>query len=316
MPVNEEIQGWLNDLKTKSYPRLSSFEPHKARQIYNRAFDSRLMGHAPANRQDITIRDDLTVAIYRSPRTPTKDSGALVYYHGGGFVFGDLNTHDEWCRFLANEANCIIVSVDYRLAPENPFPAAVDDAWFALNWVGENAETLGINPGRIAVGGDSAGGNLAAVMTIMARELPTQHTPSIIFQMLLYMTADMSQLASPTYDEFATGYFMEKSDMIWFREQYLGDQDPKDWRASPILAGTLRALPRAFVVTAECDVLRHEGEAYAKALIFAGNKVTVKRYNGMIHGFAIMPQFDSTEYPRKQIAAILQQAIAPTTEYE
>jgi acetyl esterase/lipase len=204
--------------------------------------------------------------------------------------------------FLANEAECVVISVDYRLAPDNPFPAAVEDAWLALNWVGEKYASLDIDPSRIVVGGDSAGGNLATVMTLMARELPTPHTPQILCQILLYMTADMTDMNSPTYETFAEGYFLEKADMLWFREQYVGEHDPSDWRISPLKAATLRALPPACVFTAEYDILRHQGEAYAKALMFAGNKVMLRRFEGLLHGFATMPQFDCTHEARDVIA--------------
>jgi acetyl esterase len=302
MPLHPEMQAWLDGLRAKNYPRLIELPLAEARQLYNNAFDTRSLGDSPANRQIIDINADVRVALYRSPTTPHRNAPALVFYHGGGFVFGSLDTHDEWCRFLANEAECVVISVDYRLAPDNPFPAAVEDAWLALNWVGEKYASLDIDPSRIVVGGDSAGGNLATVMTLMARELPTPHTPQILCQILLYMTADMTDMNSPTYETFAEGYFLEKADMLWFREQYVGEHDPSDWRISPLKAATLRALPPACVFTAEYDILRHQGEAYAKALMFAGNKVMLRRFEGLLHGFATMPQFDCTHEARDVIA--------------
>lgn len=206
---------------------------------------------------------------------------ALVFYHGGGFVLGDLDMVDGSCRSLANESGCIVASVDYRLAPEYRFPAAADDSYAAYQWLRAEAGTLGVDPSRIAVGGDSAGGNLAIVSSLMARD---RREPMPAFQLLIYPVAD-SNCDSPSYAEFATGYGLTADAMRYYWRNYLAD--PADGRnpyASPLLAD-LNGLPPAFVLTAEFDPLRDEGEALAGKLVEAGVSVALRRFDGQIHGF-------------------------------
>jgi acetyl esterase len=209
----------------------------------------------------------------------------LVYFHGGGWVIGDLDTHDVLCRQLTAEAGVSVVSVDYRLAPEHKFPGAVDDAWAATRWAVARAGELGIDASRLAVGGDSAGGNLAAVVAMLARE---QGRPSIKFQVLLYPVTDLAD-ESKSYQDFADGYLLTRDGMRWFSQHYLNSRDEAgDWRASPLRARTLDGLPPALVVTAGFDPLRDEGEAYARRLREAGVRVDYVCYGGMIHGFVPM----------------------------
>jgi acetyl esterase len=216
-----------------------------------------------------------------SPDIPTP-APVLVYYHGGGWVLGDLEGGDPVCRSLANQAQCMVVSVDYRLAPEAKFPAAVEDCYAAAAWVSTNAAELGVDPGRIAVGGDSAGGNLAAVISQMARDL---NGPKLIFQLLVYPATDM-RMTARSIDENAAGPILTKASMVWFIDHYLRDEADKTHpQASPLLVSDLTGLPSAFVLTAECDPLRDEGEAYARSLQQAGIPVEVERYPGMPHGF-------------------------------
>ena len=205
----------------------------------------------------------------------------LVWYHGGGWVFGDLDMSDGTCRALANAAECVVVSVDYRLAPETPFPGAVDDAYAAVDWVAEHADQLGIDPDRIAVGGDSAGGNLAAAVCLIARE---RGRPAICHQVLVYPVTD-HRLETESYQTNGQGYLLTRTSMEWFWGHYLGDQDRAHPLASPLLADSLAMLPSATVVTAEFDPLRDEGEAYGERLRGAGILTTITRYHGMIHGF-------------------------------
>jgi acetyl esterase len=206
----------------------------------------------------------------------------LVFYHGGGWVIGNLDTHDRECRSLCQQAGCIVVSVDYRLAPEHPYPAAVDDAFAALGWVGEHAAELGGDPRRIAVGGDSAGGNLAAVVAILARDASG---PALRFQLLVYPAVDSrspSGFASRT--ENADAPFLTLATMEWFQAHYLPNAaDCEDPKVSPLLAASHADLPPALVVTAEFDPLRDEGEAYADALQQSGVEATLHRYDGMPH---------------------------------
>jgi len=209
----------------------------------------------------------------------------LVYYHGGGWVIGDLDTHDVLCRELCNGAGCAVVAVDYRLAPEHRFPAAVDDSLAATRWVRQEAASLGVDPARLAVGGDSAGGNLAAVMSIMARDagdLP------IVFQLLIYPGTDMRR-GHASHTTNGKGYMLEAETITYFHDHYIADaaQD-LDWRASPLLHKDLSRLPPALVITAGFDPLRDEGLDYADALVAAGNRATYVCFERQIHGFITM----------------------------
>ncbi|MGG0718592.1 alpha/beta hydrolase [Robertmurraya massiliosenegalensis] len=211
---------------------------------------------------------------------------ALVYYHGGGWVIGNLDTVDVPCRMLANRANCVVVSVDYRLAPEHKFPAAAEDSYAAVKWVIDNADSINVDANRVAVGGDSAGGNLAAVVALMARD---KGEISLAYQMLIYPVTNHSY-ATESYTENADGYLLTKDSMVWFWNHYLNnEEDGQNPYASPLLASDLSALPPALVLTGEFDPLRDEGEAYAKRLKEAGVQVEATRYEGMIHGFFWMP---------------------------
>jgi acetyl esterase len=205
-----------------------------------------------------------------------------MFFHGGGFVVGNLDTHDRLCRALANAGHCVVVAVEYRLAPEHPFPAAPQDAYAATRYVSEHAGEFGIDPGRLAVGGDSAGGNLAAAVTLMARE---QGGPHLAFQLLIYPTVDWEDADSPSMNEYSQNHFLTREVMDWFKELYL----PRSGDASHVWASNARAhlhgLPPALVITAECDPLRDQGEAYARALQAADVPVQLKRYDGMIHPF-------------------------------
>jgi len=208
----------------------------------------------------------------------------LVYFHGGGWVTGDLDTHDGPCRFLAAHAGALVLSVDYRRAPEHPFPAAVDDALAAMSWAAEHAAELGADRARIGVGGDSAGGNLAAVASRLAGE---SGAPPPVLQLLLYPVTDVSQ-KHPSYRLFGEGFLLNEADMDWYRDQYLPDPaDVGDPRASPLIAEDLAGLPPTYVATAGFDPLRDEGEAYAEALRAAGVPVALRRHAGLIHGFAV-----------------------------
>ena len=214
--------------------------------------------------------------------TEVRPLPVVVYFHGGGWVRGSLETHDNVCRGLANAAECLIASVDYRLAPEAKFPAPVEDAYAGTEWVARNAAELGADPTRLAVGGDSAGGNLAAAVCLMARE---RGGPPIGFQLLVYPVLDYN-FDTPSYRENAEGYVLYKADMEYYWRHYLADErDGSNPLASPLRAESLSGLPPALVITAELDPLRDEGEAYAARLEQAGVPVTCTRYDGMIHGF-------------------------------
>jgi acetyl esterase len=214
---------------------------------------------------------------------------ALVYIHGGGWVIGDLDTHDVVCRTLANGARCAVFSVEYRKAPESPFPAAIEDCFSSLDFISKNSNSLKINPAQIAVGGDSAGGNLAAVMALMARDAggPAFSSP-ISFQLLIYPATD-HRLGHPSIDGNGEGYLLTKKVMQYFRGHYLPrEEDWLDWRASPLLAKSLAKLPPAYVLTAGFDPLRDEGKAYAERLAKEGVKTEYRNYADMVHGFITM----------------------------
>lgn len=213
--------------------------------------------------------------------------GALVYFHGGGWVIGNLETHDDTCRQLTAGAGCVTISVDYRLAPEHKFPAGPEDCYAATKWVADNARSLNVDQNRIAVGGDSAGGNLAAAVALMVRD---RGGPKLAFQLLIYPATDCAD-DTPSQREFAQvspDYLLSRADMEWFWGHYLGPNDKQNPVACPALAKGLANLPPAFVLTAEVDPLRDEGEAYAAALRTAGVNVRLKRYNGVCHGFFSM----------------------------
>ena len=228
-----------------------------------------------------------------------------MYFHGGGWVIGDLDTHDVVCHAIARRAGAVVVSVDYRLAPEHKFPAAVVDCYAATEWVSANAERVGIDPARISVGGDSAGGNLAAVVCLKSRD---ENGPRIALQVLVYPVTDLSSFATGSYGEFAEDHYLTRSLMEWFRGYYLSStEDARNPHASPLLAASLSDLPPALVITAECDPLRDEGEAYAKRLEQAGVPVTCMRYAGMIHPFfsmsgAIPRAFDALQQVAEAVA--------------
>jgi acetyl esterase len=229
----------------------------------------------------------IPLRLYRGIGTDTKSpQPTLIYYHGGGWVLGNLDSHDGVCRDIANAAQCTVISVDYRLAPEAKFPAAADDSIAAAQWIHDNAAELGVDRARLAVGGDSAGGNLSAVVALHARD---NGGPMLKLQVLIYPSADMSSVY-PSYEEFAEQLPLTRTTMDWFVDLYLKNrsEDAKDWRASPLHAKSLAGLPPAFVITAAMDPLRDEGEEFARALMKAGVPVEVKRFDGQIHGFLTM----------------------------
>jgi acetyl esterase len=226
----------------------------------------------------------IPIRVYR-PAVDGSDGPGVVYFHGGGFVICDLDSHDGACRRLANALGAVVVSVDYRLAPEHRYPAAADDAYAATRWVAEHAAALGTDPRRLAVAGDSAGGNLAAVTALRARD---RGGPPLAFQLLVYPVIDLgaSRFEYPSRADNAEGYFFTRAQMEWYRQQYLArDDQGGDPDASPIKATSHAGLPAACVVTPEMDPLRDEGEAYAGALADAGVPVELHRAPGMFHGF-------------------------------
>lgn len=234
---------------------------------------------------------DIPMRIYSPPGQSDAKLPALMFFHGGGHVVGSLDSHDLVARNLCVGGDCLVVAVDYRMGPEHPFPAAPEDCFAATQWVCAHAADLGIDPARVAVSGDSAGGNLAAVVALMARDA---NGPELCFQLLVYPVADYA-FDTPSYSKWAEGAgVLTALGMEWFRDHYLARlEDRLDWRAAPLRANSLANLPPALVITAECDVLHDEGVLYAEALSAAGVTVEHRDYPGMMHGFyAFAPVID------------------------
>jgi acetyl esterase len=224
---------------------------------------------------------DIPVRVYRPADPSNGPPAVLVWYHGGGFTIGDLDTADPTCRKVANRAGVLVVSVDYRLAPEHPAPAPVDDAWAALRWVHEHAGDLGGDPARLAVGGDSAGGTLSAVVAVLARDAGM----GLRHQLLVYPATDLT-MSYPSHDENAFGFMLTRDMVRWFYDKYLGTGvDPKDPLVSPLFTDDLTGVAPAHVLIAAYDPLRDEGAAYAERLRDAGVPVELDHYDGMLHGF-------------------------------
>lgn len=285
MPLDEQAATWLEEVSRSGLPSLNEMPVDQARQTYLAVVaQCGLKPEAVASRTERTIpgpHGPIPIRVY----TP-QGSGpfpVLVYFHGGGWVIGHPDAVDGPCTALANRAHAVVVSVDYRLAPEHPFPAPLDDCLAATTWVTEQATLLNGDPERIAVGGDSAGGNLAAVVSLLCRD---QGGPMPLLQLLIYPATDVAS-DTASYRDNGEGYFLTSALMKWFYDHYLPDQSSRsDWRASPLRAPDLGNLPPALIITAEYDPLRDEGEAYGMRLVAAGNLVTMKRYQGQIHAFA------------------------------
>lgn len=263
--------------------------PEQARRLYNAGCPTLQGDREPvATVEHRTItgpRGPINLRIYRGTDAPTNNAPALLYLHGGGWVIGTLESHDEICRWFANIGACVVVCPDYRLAPEHKFPAGLDDCFAALFHMSENAATLGIDSGRIAVAGDSAGGNLAAVLSLLARD---GAAPGITCQLLLYPNTDARQTAD-SYARFADGFGLTASTMRWFRDHYVSDiNEIEDLRVSPLLAPHFVGLPPAFVAIAGFDILADEGEAYARRMADTGVRVVLRHWRDQIHGFVSM----------------------------
>jgi acetyl esterase len=289
MALDVNIRAILDQMAAMQLPKLTDLAPAAARAAMRSSIFRG--GDAPIGRVDDIFcpgpAGNIALRVYTPVGKGDETLKGLVFFHGGGFVIGDLDTHDDLCRMLSNESGCRVVSVDYRLAPEAPFPAAVEDCTAATKWVSANARQLGIAE-PIAVGGDSAGGNLAAVVAQLAKT----DGPRIAFQLLIYPVTQLGQPDMPSMRENEKGYFLEKQSMDWFTRLYCPDAAHRaDPRLSPLLQKDLSGLPAAYVITAGFDPLRDEGKAYADRLDEAGVPVTYVNYPGMIHGFFSMRSF-------------------------
>lgn len=283
VPLNPQVKSLLDGLAEAGGPKMSELSAPEARELFRGmiAFDQPEEVTRVDDRVVPGLEHEVPVRVYTPADAVGGDAPLLLWLHGGGWVIGDLDTADATARALANRSGAVVVSVAYRLAPEHRSPAALDDCLAALTWAVEEAALLGVNSNKVAVGGDSAGGHLAALLCHRVRD---EFGPEIDFQLLVYPVTDLT-LSHPSMDENAEGYFLTKETMTWFVDCYLGDQDPKDGAISPLRAESLAGLPPALVITAEFDPLRDEGEAYAAGLREAGVAVEATRYDGQIHGF-------------------------------
>ena len=286
MPLDHDAEILLEMIRTANRPAFETVGADEARLLFNAGRKVLAPDPMPvAETRDLAIPGPggpIPVRLYRSAATGILP--VLVFFHGGGWVVGDIESHDTGCRHLANRAECAVVSVDYRLAPEHKFPAAVEDCFAATAWVAGNAAALGVDAGRLAVGGDSAGGNLAAVVSLLARH---HGAPRIGYQVLIYPATDAA-MRHDSIARFAEGYVLTRATMRWFYEQYLRTPaDAADWQASPLSASDLGGLPSAFVLTAGYDPLCDEGDSYAARLAAAGVAVTHRRFPGQVHGFLL-----------------------------
>jgi acetyl esterase len=290
MSLHPQVVALLERASKSPLPPYYDVPPAVARRLYR---DSRAPLLPPPPAMEVVqlllapgAEGPVPVRYYR-PLGSSNDARlpALVYFHGGGWVIGDLDTHDVVCRTIATAAHCAVFSVEYRKAPEAPFPAAVDDCFAATQYVAAQAATFGIDAGRTAVGGDSAGGNLAAVTTLLARDFGG---PALSYQLLIYPATDQ-QMTLPSIERNGKGYLLTKDAMLYFRRHYLPrTEDWRDWRASPLLAPTLAGVPPAFVLTAGYDPLVDEGTAYAERLAREGVRTEHVNYPDMVHGFITM----------------------------
>jgi acetyl esterase len=313
MPLDADNLLVLEMIRAAGRPPFETLTRDEAREAYTK---SRAVLQ-PDPEETGEVRDltapgphgDVPLRLYRPHITEPSPLPGLVYYHGGGWLLGNLDSHDVICRRLANAARCVVVSVDYRLAPEQKFPAAVEDCEIATRWVFQQSSSLGVDRARIAVGGDSAGGNLAAVMALMARD---GTLPRIAFQLLVYPATDMA-MTTVSSQTITDGVPLTSKTMKWFIDHYMRDAaDMIDWRASPARAASLAGVAPALVLTASCDPLRDEGIDYARRLEREGVRVSHLHFSDQIHGFVSMGRIIRTaDVALDMIASVLRKELAP-----
>ncbi len=292
MPVvlDPDAAAVFEAFKAAGRPAYETLTPPEAREFYTQArFVMNPEPPALEKAEDISIpapHGSIPARLY-TPKTLRRKDGlapCLVFFHGGGWVIGNLETHDVVCRQLAHEGELLVISVDYRLAPEHKFPAAIDDAITATQWTADNARRLGIDASRLMVGGDSAGGNMAAVVSLAARD---GLAPKLAAQVLIYPGTDFA-MTTASHSDPTTSILLTHSVIRWFKDHYLGNADINDWRASPARAKSFAGLPPAYVLTAGGDPLCDEGDEYAAKLKQAGVPVAYRHFPGQFHGFFTM----------------------------
>jgi acetyl esterase len=307
MPLDPKLQILFEQMKTFNLPNIETLSAPEARQYY--VINTREGAPEPvASVEDRRIPGpggDIPIRIYK----PQGEGPfpALVFFHGGGWVLGSIDSHDPVCRSLTNLTPCTVISVEYRLAPEHKFPAAVEDAYAATKWIAEHAADLDIDPERLAVGGDSAGGNLSAVITHLAKE---QGGPDLSYQVLIYPATDSDTVSASKETLGADDFILNETWMRWFDNHYLNsEEDHRHPQASPMFYEDFTGLPPALVITAEMDPLRDEGEAYAEKLKAAGVPVVCTRYDGMVHGFFSMDNvLEQAQAAHREVASALRTA--------
>lgn len=308
MALHPQAKAFLDMLASSGAPPLEQLPLSEARAVTPERIEAGFPEEPVADVQNRTVpgpAGPIPVRVYRPAKNETLP--VLIFFHGGGFVIGNLDTHDRLCRALANASGCAMISVDYRLAPEHKYPAAVDDAYAVTKHVAEHAAEFGIDPTRIAVGGDSAGGNLATVVSLLSRD---RGGPQLKFQLLIYPLVDYYD-ESPSMQQYAEGHFLTRAGMDWFKDSYLPSREAGlEPSASPMYARDVGGLPPAMIITAECDPLRDQGEAYARKLQAAGVPIELKRYEGMIHVFLqFAAVLDTAKAAMKDMASALRRAL-------
>lgn len=301
--VEPNTQAFLDTLAAKGGPQIHELSVDAARGVL-RVAQAGMIAKCPAEIEDRMIpggpKGQIAIRIVR----PTGSTGTLpgvMYFHGGGWVLGDVDTHDRLIREIANGAKAAVVFVNFSRPPEARYPVAIEEAYAATKWVSANGKAIHVDSSRLAVAGDSVGGNMAAAVTLLAKQ---RGGPPIHFQVLFYPVTD-ADFDTPSYQQFAQGYFLTRQSMKWFWDQYAPDAAIRmQATASPLRAtiDQLRGLPPALVINGECDVLRDEGEAYARKLIQAGVHVTALRYMGTIHDFVMLNAITDTPAARSAIA--------------
>lgn len=309
--LDPQAKALLDLMVERGVPATHTLSPQDARRFYL----ERRSATQPEPRDVAEVLDlsatgphgAIALRLYR-PAGTARPAPTLVYYHGGGWTMGDLDTHDVLCRQLAAESGFVVVAVDYRMGPEHRFPAAVDDVLAATRWLQAQADTLGLDASRFAVGGDSAGGNLAAVVALAWRD--AGKSVPLKFQLLIYPATDM-RLAAPSHTSNGQGYLLTADTIRYFRSHYIDPEQYADWRASPLLHADLSGLPPALVITAGFDPLRDEGRQYADALSAAGSPAQYICFERQIHGFITMGRLlDEADTAVSLCAAALRRALA------
>jgi acetyl esterase len=307
MPLDPQAQALLEQMKAMGFTYTPELTVTRAREMVQAMLAVRPAGEPVASVEDRLIpgpAGTIPIRIYTPVGSGTFP--VLVFFHTGGWMIGNLDSQDPLCRRITNRSGCIVVSVDYRLAPENPFPAAVEDSYEASTWVATHAAEFGGDPSRVAIVGDSAGGNLATVVALLARD---RGGLDLAFQVLMFPATDF-RLSTPSIEEMGEGYNVTKAQMMWIRNNYLSDQaDRTNPLASPLLAPDLSGLPPALIIYAEYDPLRDDAEAYATRLKEAGVSVKASRYDGLIHDFPDLFE-EPGERALAEIASALRAAFA------